>query len=123
MLILHAQSNQKCVTFWFISVKRVKLSKRKTKPTASDGESPAASEDSHEDESNDENESSDDDSKQVEAGAGWADAMAKILGKETPEEESEVVLSKSKEYAKKKAEETKHQLEQRKEVGHLENKR
>lgn len=116
MLFLHVQRNLKCVILWFISAKRVKLSKRKTKLRASDGESPADSDDSHENESNEENEPSE--SKQVEAGAGWADAMAKILCNETPQEESKVVLSKSKEYAKKKAEETKQMLEQKKEVGY-----
>ncbi len=53
----------------------------------------------------------------MEAGAGWADAMAKILRGEAHGEE--VVLSKSKEYAKKKEEEQQEYVERRKKVNNV----
>ncbi|XP_072032351.1 RRP15-like protein [Amphiura filiformis] len=89
-----------------ILVKRGKQIKQRTRVTASDDNSSASSDE-------DDDDDNDDESEQVEAGAGWADAMARILRNEAPEEV--VVLSKSKEYAKKKETEQQQHLELKKE--------
>lgn len=49
------------------------------------------------------------------ANAGWAEAMAKILGKKTPESRSSILV-KSKELDKMKGVEKQEQLERRKQV-------
>ncbi|KAM6994302.1 LOW QUALITY PROTEIN: RRP15-like protein, partial [Tautogolabrus adspersus] len=49
------------------------------------------------------------------ANAGWADAMAKILGRKTPESESSILI-KNKELEKMKERERKEQLERQKQV-------
>lgn len=51
-----------------------------------------------------------------DAGAGWAEAMAKILGKETTVSSSSSILLKNKELQKIKAAEREEQLIRRKQV-------
>lgn len=47
--------------------------------------------------------------------SGWAEAMAKILGKKTPESQTSILV-KNKELDKRKAKERQEQLERRKQV-------
>uniref|UniRef100_A0A8C6WJ74 RRP15-like protein n=1 Tax=Neogobius melanostomus TaxID=47308 RepID=A0A8C6WJ74_9GOBI len=55
------------------------------------------------------------DDGEANANAGWADAMAKILGKKTPQNQSSI-LQKNKELEKVKEKEREEQLERRKKV-------
>ncbi|XP_035517338.1 RRP15-like protein isoform X2 [Morone saxatilis] len=57
----------------------------------------------------------DEDGDDGNANAGWAEAMAKILGKKTPEKQSSILV-KNKELDKKKEKERQEQLERKKQV-------
>ncbi|XP_033971568.1 RRP15-like protein [Trematomus bernacchii] len=88
-----------------------------------DGESDGGENDQDGDEAEDEDEDGDEDEEGGEgeeggdgnANAGWAEAMAKILGKKTPETKS-IILVKNKELDKMKEKEKKELLERRKQV-------
>ncbi|KAG7235470.1 hypothetical protein INR49_002605 [Caranx melampygus] len=77
----------------------------------SDGEE-AEDEDGGEDEDGEKAEDQDEDGN---TNAGWAEAMAKILGKKTPESKS-IILVKNKELEKVKEREKQEQLERKKQV-------
>ncbi|KAI4810941.1 hypothetical protein KUCAC02_013868, partial [Chaenocephalus aceratus] len=84
-----------------------------------DGESDGGENDQDGDEAEDEDEGEEggegEDGGDGNANAGWAEAMAKILGKKTPETKS-IILVKNKELDKMKEKEKKELLERRKQV-------
>ncbi|KAM9353156.1 RRP15-like protein [Symphorus nematophorus] len=66
-------------------------------------------------EAEDEDGGEDEEGEDGNANAGWAEAMAKILGKKTPESKSSILV-KNKELDKKKEKERQEQLERKKQV-------
>lgn len=63
----------------------------------------------------DEEEADDEDGEDSNANAGWAEAMAKILGKKTPESKTSILV-KNKELDKMKEKEREELLERKKQV-------